>query len=73
MVQIEFKNSGNTIHDEDVDMIMEPFFRAGNVVNQKGYGLGLSIAKRIVELHKGRLYYRKEEHLNIFMLELRRS
>jgi signal transduction histidine kinase len=71
-VQVEFRNSGETIGGDEEELIMEPFYRGGNVVAQKGYGLGLSIAKRIVELHKGRLFYRKEDHLNIFVLEVPR-
>jgi signal transduction histidine kinase len=72
VIRIEFSNAGNTIENDEIEFMMEPFFRAANAIHQKGHGLGLSIANRIVELHKGRLFYQKQQHLNIFVLELPR-
>jgi signal transduction histidine kinase len=68
--RFEFKNTGQTIDDDELELLMQPFFRGRNAERQKGYGLGLSIAYRIVELHKGKLFYSKETNTNIFTLEL---
>jgi signal transduction histidine kinase len=35
--------------------VFEPFFRGSNGQTVRGHGLGLSICKKIVELHEGRL------------------
>lgn len=37
------------------ERIFEPFRRASNAYGYQGFGIGLSICRRIIELHKGRL------------------
>src|SRR5690625_457468 len=62
-VQITFKNQkdqlilqiadqGVGISQQDLAKIAQPFFRASNVSNFEGSGLGVSIALRILELHQ---------------------
>jgi signal transduction histidine kinase len=69
-VRFEFSNHGNTVNDDELDLLMQPFFRGKNSETIKGYGLGLSIANRIVELHKGKLSYSKDTNTNRFSIEL---
>lgn len=45
-------DSGPGVPEEDRDLIFEPFYRG----DRSGLGLGLAIAKSIVELHGGRLW-----------------
>lgn len=52
---ISVKDLGEGVADEDKQKIFERFERAGKTAI-KGTGLGLAIAKRIVELHKGRIW-----------------
>ena len=49
-------NSGSNIPDEDRHTIWEPFGKVDKVRgrSKKGYGLGLSIVREIVEKHEGR-------------------
>jgi signal transduction histidine kinase len=44
---------GIGIPDEDKKHMFERFFRAANVLNIQGTGLGLTIVKRYVDLLKG--------------------
>jgi two-component system sensor histidine kinase HydH len=48
---ITFRDHGEGISEENLDRIFEPFF----TTRTKGTGLGLAVARRIVELHGGTL------------------
>jgi signal transduction histidine kinase len=47
------EDSGPGIPPEDIAYIFTDFFRASNVGNSPGAGLGLSIAKKIMDAHNG--------------------
>jgi signal transduction histidine kinase len=53
---IEVSDEGIGIPPEDQANIFEDFFRARNVEDVSGVGLGLSIAKKIVDAHHGRMW-----------------
>jgi signal transduction histidine kinase len=52
----EVSDEGIGIPPEDQDQIFDDFFRARNVGDVSGSGLGLSIAKKIIDAHKGRIW-----------------
>ena len=54
---LEIKNTGEGIDREHLDKIFERFYRIDNsrARDTGGYGLGLSIAKSIVDQHKGKI------------------
>lgn len=52
-IQVTIKDNGIGIDEEDQEKIFEPFYRGANAHQVRGHGLGLSICKRIVTLHKG--------------------
>ena len=56
-VEISFLNNGYTLTEKEIENIFIPFFRGSNSNQIKGFGLGLSIINRIVELHDGLLSY----------------
>jgi len=47
---VEVTDSGPGVDDGALKRIFEPFFRSGET---KGAGLGLAIARKFVELHRG--------------------
>ena len=53
MCFIIFRDTGSGIPREDLKNIFTPFFTTKSA--GKGIGLGLSIAYRIVEIHKGKI------------------
>ena len=55
-VQIEVSDTGIGIPREELRLIFDEFFRASNNVEAKGSGLGLSIAKRVIEAHGGQIW-----------------
>ena len=57
-VVISVEDNGAGIEDSQLEKIFEKFYQAHDPVAkyQTGVGLGLSIAKEIVEAHGGRIY-----------------
>lgn len=53
MVQILIKDNGKGIHPEDLHYIFKRFYRSRFSQDQQGIGLGLPLAKMIVEAHGG--------------------
>ena len=60
---IKFMNHGNTIPAEKLERIFEQFYRLDTARSSRsgGAGLGLAIAKEIVELHKGTITARSQD------------
>lgn len=57
-LQFIITNTGKGIPSEDLDRIFDRFYRTdkSRTRNSGGYGLGLAIAKSIINNHKGRIY-----------------
>jgi PAS domain S-box-containing protein len=54
------RDRGIGIPDTDREWLFEPFHRGRNVENRPGTGLGLTIVKRCVELHRGKISVQSE-------------
>lgn len=64
-LSIKFTNCGNTIPQEKLERIFEQFYRLDTARSSRngGAGLGLAIAKEIVELHKGTITAKSENEV----------
>lgn len=54
-VQLDFINKSDLIPGEELDHLFEPFYRSQNANGLPGVGLGLTLTRRIISLHKGSL------------------
>lgn len=52
-VEIKIEDNGIGIAPEEIENIFQPFYRANRTTDGRGFGLGLSMADRIIKLHKG--------------------
>ena len=59
-ILFQIKDSGRGIRPKDTPLIFERFFRSKEVENIPGSGLGLSIAKEILQLHNGKISVESE-------------
>lgn len=71
-VEITFTNHGDTIPEEKLERVFEQFYRldASRSTSSGGAGLGLAIAKQIIELHHGAIMARSENEMIEFKVIL---
>lgn len=69
-LKIVFENRGEIISVQERQFLFQHFFRGTNSRGIRGFGLGLVLIHKIMELHNGRVWYSSEgADLNIFTLE----
>ena len=56
VLRIQVDDDGIGIPESERKKVFDPFYRLDNSRTTKGYGLGLAICARIIELHNGKLY-----------------
>ncbi|MBE0649112.1 MAG: HAMP domain-containing histidine kinase [Bacteroidales bacterium] len=58
LIRIRFSDQGVGIPIEEQELVFEPFYRGKNVASVQGSGLGLSLVRRITQLHGGTITLR---------------
>jgi signal transduction histidine kinase len=54
-ITISIIDKGMGIPEQELKFIFQPFYRVNTTAHQSGFGLGLSLAYRIIKLHKGNI------------------
>jgi len=57
-VIITVRDHGPGVNDDEMEKLLQPFYRAGNQMHTSGFGLGLSIAKKALDKHGGSIRMR---------------
>lgn len=62
-IRIDVKDNGIGISSHDINRVFDKFYRVytGDIHNVKGYGLGLSYVKNMLELHDGSVFLKSKE------------
>jgi len=60
---LTIKDNGIGIPLTDIEKIAQPFYRASNTILVKGSGIGLSLTKKIIELHNGNILIESKENI----------
>jgi signal transduction histidine kinase len=56
-LELQIEDHGIGIPSDDLVNLGQPFFRADNAICYKGSGIGLSLTKKIIELHGGTILF----------------
>lgn len=67
---VSIQNSGSEIDLKDRKYIFNKFYQGDTSHSSEGTGIGLAIAKKIVELHKGVIYAESNDEQTVFSVEL---
>jgi signal transduction histidine kinase len=59
-IEIQFRDQGIGISNEDIPNIFQPFYRGANTHFIAGYGLGLALTQKIIQLHNGNITVKSE-------------
>lgn len=70
MLLVKIGNSGSVISESDREKIFNKFYQADKTHSKSGNGIGLSVVKRIVELHKGTVSVACEDGMTVFAVAL---
>ena len=71
-VLIEVEDTGTGIRADEQDRVFERFYRGSGSLEREGFGLGLAIAKRMVDVMGGEIAVRSEEGKgSVFTIRLR--
>ena len=62
-LELEVTDSGVGIPKDKVAFIFDKFFQIGEQARSKGAGLGLAIAREVVEAHGGRIWVESEQNV----------
>lgn len=68
---LQVASCGETLSEEELKRIFQRFYRTDSSRSRNGsYGLGLSIAGKIVEKHRGKLWAESRDGVNTFYVHL---
>ena len=67
---VSIANTGEPIRSEDIPKVFNKFYRGDSSHAHEGNGIGLSLVKRIVELHGGKVTLESTDEKTVFTVQL---
>jgi len=73
LTALSFQDNGYGIKAEEMEHILQPFYRNNQTVNIKGYGIGLSLTDAIINVHKLKLNIQSQVNVgSTFSIEFKK-
>ncbi len=69
-LEVTVSNDGDTIPKESMDRIFDRFYQSDASHSTEGNGVGLAVAKKIIDLHKGTIEVKSENNHTVFTVFL---
>lgn len=57
---VAVKDNGIGVPESELSKIFEPFYRTQNASTYRGHGIGLSVCRRIIDIHQGKIEVQSE-------------
>ncbi len=68
---LRFSDAGIGISPDEIDKIFTPFYRGSNSIHTKGQGIGMTLTRKIIHLHNGKIAVRSSKETGTtFIIEL---
>jgi signal transduction histidine kinase len=52
-ISVSFTDNGPGIAEDEIERIFESFYRSKSTASVRGHGIGLSLARKIIDIHNG--------------------
>ena len=69
-ISISIANCGETISEENKKKIFNKFYQADESHSAEGYGVGLAIVKKIIDLHNGQITLESNDGATVFIVDI---
>jgi signal transduction histidine kinase len=63
-INVNFENKGSSFGEDEITKLTEPYFRTDSTKNKNipGSGIGLTLVKQIISIHKGKFIVKNIPH-----------
>ena len=67
---VSITTGGQTVENEELPQLFNKFYKGKNFISGESNGIGLSIVKRIIDLHGGKISAHLDQDKTIFLIEI---
>ena len=67
-IRITIKDSGKGVKEDELPLITQKYFRGSNTKESSGYGIGMYLVKRYMEMQYGGMEYYNDNGFTVQLL-----